>query len=254
MLPTFNLFGLVLPIPILTIVAGIWISLSTAEKFCQRNGISADTLYNLVFATLISSAVTARLAFVLAYPKIFLNDPLSLISPSPGLFDPWGAAAGGVIALIVYTQRSKMTIQAVLDALTPALAVFAVAIHLSNFASGSGYGTGSSLPWAINLLGTQRHPVQLYEAAGALLLLIFLWQTWRAPVSQPGRDFILFAAASSAARLFFEFFHADSTLILGQFHLVQVIAWVIMAFSLYGLHRLDQNKISAPHPQLSENQ
>jgi len=222
MLPSFNLFGLVLPIPILTIVAGIWISLSTAEKFCQRNAINADTLYNLVFAALISSAVTARLTYVVAYPKIFLSDPLSLISPSPGLLDPWGAAAGGVIALLISIQRAKLTIRTVLDALTPALAVFAVAIHLSNFASGSDYGIASNLPWAVDLFGMQRHPVQLYEAAGAILLLTYFMQTWRIPTSQPGRDFILFTAATSAARLFFEYFHADSPLVAGQFRLFQI--------------------------------
>lgn len=252
MLPTFTFFRLVIPVPILTILAGIWIGLSVTERFCQRNGISANTLYNLVFATLISSAVTARMFYVLAYPKIFLGDPLSIVSPSVGLFDPWGAAAGGLVAFIAYTQQSKNRINTMLDALTPALAIFALAFHLSNFASGSGYGTTSSVPWAINLLGMQRHPVQIYEAVGAALIFLVLWRNWLTLGAIPGRDFFQFIAVSACARLFFEFFHADSQLVAGQFRLVQIAAWLILALCLIALHRLEQKSpqsVQATYPQ-----
>ncbi len=46
-----------------------------------------------------------------------------------------------------------------------------LAVPLANLASGDAFGAPSSLPWAIELWGAARHPVQIYEAVAAGLIL-----------------------------------------------------------------------------------
>lgn len=237
MMPTIGLFGLVLPVPALTLLAGLWLGLTTAERFCQQSGLGVETLYNAVFILLGASLLTARLFYIAAYPQFFLAEPLSLISPSPGLLDPWGAAAGGLVGLLIYAKKARFSIPSFLDALTPALAVFAIAFHLANLASGSGFGSPSSLPGAINLFGALRHPVQVYEAAAASLILALLWKRWNQPAQFAGQNFLIFAALSAAARLIFEYFHGDSLLIANSLRAVQIGCWLVLAACLYWLTR-----------------
>ena len=125
-----------------------------------------------------------------------------------------------------------------LDALTPAMAVFAIAFHLSNLASGAGFGSPTKLPWGTDLWGATRHPVQIYEALTGALILFLLWpDKISLPIHKPGDLFLQFVALSPTSRLFFEAFHGNSTLILGGLRGGQIAAWLILAASLYLLHQ-----------------
>jgi prolipoprotein diacylglyceryltransferase len=57
--------------------------------------------------------------------------------------------------------------------------------------------------------------------------------------------FLRFTAWSSGLRLFLDAFRGDSTLILDGIRIEQVIAWVVLAFSLLGILKLS-NPSRAP--------
>jgi prolipoprotein diacylglyceryltransferase len=63
-----------------------------------------------------------------------------------------------------------------------------------------------------------------------------IWKT-----VQPGIYFLTFFALSAAVHLFLEAFRGDSELIFGGFRSAQVIAWAALAFSMWGIYRL-QNR------------
>ena len=238
MLPILEIGPLVVPVPAILLLLGLWLGLSLAERHAMRFGISNQYLYNLVFVALISGLVGARLAYVLRYPQAFLSSPFSIISPNPGLLDPWGFGLGALIGGLIYGQRKHLPFWQTLDALTPLLAVLAVTLGLSHLASGAAFGLPTELPWGIELWGASRHPSQIYETLAAIAILVAVWPG-RGLIrsAQPGVYFLSYVALSAGAHLFLEAFRGDSAVMAGGFRLAQVLAWVILALALWALAR-----------------
>ncbi len=237
MLPILQIGPLALQTPGLMYLLGLWFGLSLAEKFAPKRGISADALYNLVFTGLIAGILGARLGYVMQYPGAFLASPPSLISLNPGLLDPFSGFAAALIAALVYGTRKKLAVWNTLDALTPFFGVFMIGAALANAASGAAFGMETSLPWGIDLWGAKRHPTQFYELAGAILILLTLGRRSKQESHPVGTLFLAFLALTAGARLFFEAFRGDSTLILGEIRAAQVVAWLVLAGALWGLAR-----------------
>jgi phosphatidylglycerol:prolipoprotein diacylglycerol transferase len=223
------------PRDLILVVAAIWIGLYIAEKRSAKHGINNDDLNNIVFFPLIGYLLGGRILFALENLSAFTQNPASIISLNLDLFDPFGGLAVALIVALVYGQKRKLPVWPTVDALTPVFAVFALGLGMAHLASGAAFGKETTLPWGIELWGAVRHPSQVYESLASLLILGLLW--FRRADPRPGFQFLIFAALTSAARLFLEAFRGDSTLILGGLRAGQVIAWIILALSLYFLER-----------------
>ena len=104
-------------------------------------------------------------------------------------------------------------------------------MSLSHLAAGTAFGKPTDLPWGIELWNSTRHPTQVYELIASLLIFGYLW--FRKPGSPVGSDFLRFAALTAGSRLFLEAFRGDSTLILGGIRSAQVVAWIVLAVTLW---------------------
>lgn len=239
MLPILQVGPLAIQTPGLVLLLGLWIGLSLSERHAPRHGVDAGRLYNLVLIAILSGIAGGRLVFAGMYPGAFAGSPLNLISINPGLFDLWGGATIGAMAALIYANRKAMSLLPTFDALSPLLAVMAVAVGLANLASGSAFGAPADLPWAIELWGARRHPAQIYETLAALVILALIWFGYNQGVfAAPGSRFLSFLALSAAARLFFEALRGDSVLLPGGIRLAQIAAWAVLAFSLWSLGKL----------------
>lgn len=237
MFPTIQIGPLAVQAPGLIVLGGLWLGLSLAERLALPDREAANHLYNLTFAALIAGILGARLAYLARFPDAFLASPLSLLSLNPGLLDQNAGIAVGLIAALIYGQRKGLPFWPTLDRLTPLFAVFAVAISISNLASGTAFGAPTDLPWGIELWGAVRHPTQIYAAflaAGILLLVI----RWHKRENNAGAVFLQFVAYTAAARLLVEGFRGDSLLVGSGLRLAQLVAWAILALSLWGLWRI----------------
>jgi phosphatidylglycerol:prolipoprotein diacylglycerol transferase len=233
MFPYLHIGPLTLPTPGLIIILGLWLGLSFSERYSSRHGIEANTLYNLVFTALFAGLISARLVYVLRFSASFLADPISILLPNLNTLDPIAGIAGGLLAALIFSNRENLAFWQLTDALTPALAVLAVTIPLANFASGEAYGSVSRLPWAIDLWGAKRHPVQLYELFGSLLILIVIWPSrpWINSLKSGGM-FLSFLSLLSLNQLIVEAFRANSPLLLDHYRAIQVISLVTILVSL----------------------
>jgi len=240
MLPVVNIGPLALQTPGLILLIGLWIGLSLAEKFSAKRGMPPNLLYNLVFVVLVAGIIGARLAYLFRFPEAFARSPSSLFSLNPGLLDPIGGLAVGSICGAIYAQHKKLTFWQVMDALTPMLAVMAIALGLSHLASGAAFGATTQVPWAIDLWGAKRHPSQVYEIMAAMAILLVLWPGRWGQQEPAGRYFLLFVVLSTLAQLILEGFRGDSLLLPGGWRAAQVGAWLLLAASLWGLRRLQQ--------------
>lgn len=244
MFPILQLGPLAIQTPGLILLLGLWIGLGQMEKHAWRFNLASALLYNLVLIAIAAGLAGARLVYALRFPAAFQADPLSLLSPNPAMLDLQGGLLAAVLAALIYGQRKNMALWSTLDALTPALMVLAVALGAAHLASGEAFGAPTELPWGIELWGAVRHPTQVYEIVGSLLVALLLW-----PRGKPSRAaemqaaaasgwlFWSFAALTAGLRVFIEAFRGDSVLILGQFRLAQLAAWVILGISLWQIGR-----------------
>lgn len=256
MFPVLQIGPLAIQTPGLVMLLGLWFGLLLAERHASKHGVHPNQLDNLVLVALISGVLGARLMYVARYPAAFAASPLSLVSLNPGLLDPTGGAAIALIALLIYGNRKNMSLLPTLDALTPLLALMAIALGVSHLASGNAFGAATDLPWGIELWGEKRHPSQIYEILISIIISGVFYPgrstflRWK-----PGGYFFAFMAASSAGLLFLAAFRGDSTLVAGGFRLEQIFAWMVLAISLIGFFWLDKiSPLSHPEDQRSESE
>lgn len=250
MLPVLQIGPLAIQVPGLILLIGVWIGLSISERYAYYHNINATNLYNLSFVGLISGIVGARLIYVARYPSAFIGSPLSLISLNPGLLDPLGGLAIGMIVGLIYGQRKSMPLWSTLDALTPALSVFLIALGVAHLASGNRFGVPTDVPWGIDLLGAIRHPTQIYEIITGTFILLIIWPG-RGLVdhSTSGIRFLSFLAMSTTAQLLIEAYRGDSILLVAGIRQTQIISWGILAASLFGLGQRLPNTPEAATPE-----
>lgn len=239
MMPVLQIGPIALPMPALIVILGIWLGLALAERFAARNRLTGDYIFNLALTGLVVGLVAARLGYVLRYPYAFSENIMDVFSRNLGLFDTQTGFVVGLIASAIYAQRKQISLKATLDALTPAFAVFSIALSLSHIASGDAYGSPATLPWSIQLWGAQRHPSQIYETLAGIAILGYLWPSHKHLANlKPGEYFLKFVIMNSAARLFLEAFRGDSAVTLGGYRAAQIISWLILAVCLYAIKRL----------------
>lgn len=209
------------------VIAALWIGLALAEKRTERHGISKETLNNLTFYSIFAYLLSGRVFYALANLSAFIPSPLSLFSPNPDLFDSTNALILATVVGFLYTKRQNLPLWNTLDALTPIFASFSIGLSLTHLAAGTAFGSLTDLPWGIDLWNAKRHPTQVYELIASLIIFVVIW--FHKSDSPPGTFFLHFTAFTAGARLFLEAFRAESTLIVGEFRLAQIVAWVILA-------------------------
>jgi phosphatidylglycerol:prolipoprotein diacylglycerol transferase len=236
LLPVIQIGPLALQVPGLVLLGGLWIGLSLAEKYSSRRGVDPSQLSTLIIVSLLVGVVGARLAYVARYPSAFIASPRSLLSLNPGLLDPLGGVAVGVLAALIYSNRKHMHLLPTLDAIVPLLGVMAAALGLAHIASGDAFGIPTSLPVGVQLWGSKRHPTQIYETLAAIAILWTYWPGHRRFLTwKPGSYFFAFTASSASVRLFLEAFRADSMLTQTGLRSAQLVAWAILSVSLLAL-------------------
>jgi prolipoprotein diacylglyceryltransferase len=141
-----------------------------------------------------------------------------------------GLIIAGLVVLI-YLQRNKVPLGDFFDAAAPGLALALIIGHIGALLGGEALGLPADLPWAVEIGGTARHPVQLYNAAAALIILAILWggRRWR---PWPGFQFWLLVALYSLSRLLLEIFRARPYLIGDDYLAVQILALAALVVAL----------------------
>lgn len=213
------------------IVAALWIGLWLAEKQSERHGVSKEQLNSLTFYSLLAYILGGRLLFALANLSAFSRSPLSLFSPNPDLFDPFGGLAAAIVTGLIYVQRQGLRLWGALDALTPLFAVLAAGLWLAHLAAGTAFGSPTSVAWGIELWNDVRHPLQVYGLIASLLILGWLLLPKRD--RGPGLLFIHFTALTAGAQVFLEAFRGEGTLVFGGLRLAQIAAWTVLAAALF---------------------
>lgn len=236
MWPAINLGPFVLPTAALTYLLGAWLLLSVTERVARQLDQDAEVYTNLVTAGLIVGFVGARLTFVLLFWPAYQNNLLSIVWPLNAGFSPAGGVIFGAAALFFYGRYKQLPLAASLDILAPIMVSALMVVSVADFVGGPGYGTTANVPWAIDQFGVPRHPVQIYELlVGAAALLA--WWALRRRRAYAGQLFLVTASVYCFGRLFVDAFRADTPLVAGGWHLVQILCLAVVLTSLVLLAR-----------------
>jgi phosphatidylglycerol:prolipoprotein diacylglycerol transferase len=215
------------------LLIGIWAALWFSEKEARRLQLDPDAIYTLAFTGFAAGLVGARLAYVLHYWSVYARDPLGILSLNATALAPAEGALIGVTAALVYGARRRLPLRTTLDALAPGVAVMGVAVAVAHVASGDAFGAPTALPWGVYLWGEYRHPSQIYELIGALLILGLVWRIRALTLAVgAGCNFLLVVALSAVARVFLEAFRGDSLVLPGGWREAQVVRLVVLAACL----------------------
>ncbi len=176
----------------------------------DKESVPVSYLAKLAFYVFLGVLIGARLGHCLFYePSYYLAHPIEMLLPIgvdaeggwhftgyQGLASH-GGAIGILLAVWLYSRKTKLPMLWVLDRLVIIIALAGAFIRLGNLANSEIYGVESGSDWgfifALNGETVPKHPTQLYEAL-AYLLSFALLLTYYIYSKRKPRNGVLFGA------------------------------------------------------------
>ena len=183
MLPTFDVFGLSIPMFGVMMMCGMlaaFLLLWHTKKFIR---FTEDQLLSVALWAIILGFVGSKVLFWIVEIDQIIADPRYLIENLREGFVFYGAFLGGALGVFIYARKSKLPFFAFVDVLVPSLALGQAFGRIGCFCAGCCYGAHSDAfcavtypPGAIAPAGVPLLPTQLFESAFLFLLTIVLVQ------------------------------------------------------------------------------
>jgi len=150
-------------------IVGILIATHEARQF----NLSTFELSRVGLSGFLGGIVGARLLFllILGRSSVLTLQELCTLGELDGGFSFHGGLLFGGLAGWAAAHYYRLPAWRVGDALAPGLAISLFFMRLGCLFNGCDYGVPTTAFWGITLHGDSRHPIQLYEGIGSLLLL-----------------------------------------------------------------------------------
>jgi len=252
MLPVLNLGPLSLPVPQFVLLIGFWAGSVLSDRKSKQILNNPGFIDRLLWTSILAGILGARLSYFARNPSAFSGEYLSLFSLNLNLFDPLGGLLIALAVSLFVVSRSKIPLLLVLDSISPFLGIFTAAIYLSRLASGAGFGSLTEVPWAINLWGGYRHPVQLYYLLGSFITLSIILTLLSNYSYTQGFVFFIFILSTCSYLLFFSRFEASEILLFAGFRLDQLLFWIGNLISLVFLNKMTTYGILAKSHEIKK--
>lgn len=192
-----------------------------------------DHTWNALLWALILGLIGARLYHVLTpspsmaaigifSPLDYFRDPFQLLNFRGGGLGIYGGIAGGLLGLIIYTRRNRVTTLGWADLAAVGLTLGQAVGRWGNFFNQELYGAPTDLPWAVHIDPIYRlpnyadferfHPAFLYESLWSLMTFFVLYRLARKHADRllPGELTALYLVAYAVGRSLLELVRLDS--------------------------------------------
>jgi phosphatidylglycerol:prolipoprotein diacylglycerol transferase len=165
------------------LLAGAW--LATVEA--RRRGDASEHVYNQLLLALPLALIGARAYHVIdEWNAVYSHDVSRVFLINEGGIGIYGAVAGSILAVVIYTRWKKLSFSRWMDIGAPGLLLGQVIGRWGNFFNQELYGRPTSVPWAIEIpperrmLGYEQfsefHPLFFYESMlnvlGVVVMLV----------------------------------------------------------------------------------
>ena len=219
------------------VAAGLVVGVARAPRF----GLSRFDEFAVGLLGVVGGLVGATLLFDVVQWRAIVADPSLLLHPGLVFY---GGLVGGVAAAWAYCRAWRVPLLDAADAAAPGLALGHAFGRVGCFLGGCCYGrvVDAGFPLAVRLHGAFRHPVQLYEAAGLVVIAI---ATAMSPRRRAGAIFTAYVVAYALLRLVDEHWRGDDVergLVAHGLSTSQLIALVVLAAGAALLYRSKRAK------------
>ena len=223
------------------------IGIFMAARLAKKRNISADTIYDFSIWLILGSVIGARIGHVFFYNWSYyikhLNEIISIWNGGVSLY---GGILGAVIVALIYCKIKKMEFYDLGDIFVIPLAFGTIFGRIGNFINQELYGKITTLPWGVkfdNAVGI-RHPTQIYESIGNLIVFLILIFMWRKNVKK-GTIFWSYLSIYSLIRFLAEFLREDKIIAIGLTltQLIIVPIFIVSLFFLYKINKKQKNEI-----------
>ena len=247
----FQLGSFKLPAYGLMVACGYLAGIFYVFRRAAAAGFDKETLSDLIFYTVISGMLGAKLFYAVTYWEDFGADfparASYLLKSFQYGFVFYGGLIFGAFAFFITARRRKLKAFRAADLFAAALALGHAFGRLGCFLAGCCHGSPTSCPVSVTFtnpasevnpfyLGVPLHPVQLYEAAGNLAVFFLLNAALRRTLDgklPAGAVTALYAALYAALRFGMEFLRGDDRgslrLGLSPAQLISALVFVISA-------------------------
>ena len=241
------------------LAASYLLGLRLAMSRAKSRGLDANRVLDLGIYIIIAALIGAKLLLLIVDFDQFRRDPSEIwtLARSGGVF--YGGLILAVLVAFWYIAKHRLPFWTTCDVFAPGIALGHVTGRLGCLAAGCCYGRATDLPWGITFtnplaaanvgtpLGVALHPTQLYEAAAALLILIFLLATERKGRPFPGRTFWSYMFLYALSRYVIEIYRGDPRgMIFGVLSTSQFISVVLAPLSIAMLIWLSRTRPETP--------
>ena len=193
-------------------LAGFW----TAARRAQREGITAEKIYDAGLWLILGAIVGARSLYVASFWKEqFANAPWSeMLMIQKGGLVFYGGLIGATLSCLIFLWKNKLPVWKFADALAPSIALGSFFGRFGCLMNGCCFGRPSDAPWAIRFphehetAGDPVHPVQIYDSL--LNIAFFAALVWLHRRKKfDGQIFALYLMGYAVLRSVVESFRGD---------------------------------------------
>ena len=219
----------------LLIAAAVFFCLWLALKLAKRALLLPDHLFNLAFYLVIFGLLGARLWHVIFYNfDYFSANPLDIIKIWQGGLAIHGAILAGLITLLIYCRRHKLSFWRVADVLAIVLPLGQAIGRWGNYFNQELFGRPCDYQWCIPINPVNRpdqylnstyfHPVFLYESLLDLILFSFLLGLFMRQKITAGLITLFYLGGYAVIRFITEFWRLDSS----RFGVFSWVQWLCL--------------------------
>ncbi len=221
---------------IIAFISGLLVAVYEGKRFA----IKRLDIVDIALWGFISAILGARLLFMIIFWKTssFTFSEICTLGTEDGGFSFHGGLFAGGLGGFLAARHHKIPIWRLADVLAPGLAIALFFMRIGCLLNGCDYGVMTTAPWGIPLHGANRHPIQLYEGVGNLLLfpfLIFLNKN----LAKAGYTFLLYMMVSAIIRFGVDFYREEyvRVRVWELITIPQLLSLGIIFFAAFGLYR-----------------
>lgn len=180
----FSVFGIPVRWYGLILVAAAAVAIWLAQREGRRRGIDSGTVSDAVIWVGGAALIGGRVLYVIQNELGSLAEhPAHILMVWMGGLSFYGGLFGGLLALVVFARRRRISVLGAFDIAAPAAAIGQAIGHIGCLIGGDSYGIPTDLPWAVVYRnpgamapqGIPLHPTQAYEAILLAALFVGLW-------------------------------------------------------------------------------
>ena len=218
------------------VALGFFVGMQYIVKY-SKNIINKQQIYDFLFYVILIGIIGARIFYVLLNLPYYISNSLEILQVWKGGLVYYGGFIAVLIFAFLYCRYKKINIVKLMDVFAPALALGHTFGRIGCFFSGCCYGKNTDCFLAI----AHKHPTQLYEACGNLMIF-FILHNFLKKSHKDGYVFVSYMLLYSILRFSVEFFRGDDrgTFFLGLSPaqnisiIIFVIAIIILLFTKNG--------------------